>query len=220
MTEPIAVPSPGMVMGLADAELFKKALGEYRTIINEVIKEIHKANPNEVPDIQLPPAKVRELGDGTVVYYYPLPEELGIYDRVAPNVAVSEKFAAMTMLPRHTVQLVKSQPLAVDGGPLANTDRPLAAAVYFDWAAMVDMMTPWINEGVRAYVRSMEQAFGELQIEEGLNAEGDSEMAQQILDQVRKGAELLKAFRGYSSVTYIEDGVLVTHAETRFQDVD
>jgi hypothetical protein len=45
-------------------------------------------------------------------------------------------------------------------------------------------------------------------------------MAKQILSQVKQGAELLKAMRGYSSVTYIEDGALVTHGEVRYQDLD
>ncbi|MDH3719024.1 MAG: hypothetical protein OES79_12975, partial [Planctomycetota bacterium] len=218
--EPIALPSPALVMGLKDPDLFKAALGEYRLVINDLIKAIHKINPDEVPDVQLPPAKLRQLNNGEEVFYYPLPEDLGVYERVAPNIAVTDTMAAMSMLPRHTIKIVKSQPLAVDGGPLKTTDRPLASVVYFSWENLIDMVTPWVNEGVRAYVRSMEEALGGLQLDEGLNADGDSDMAKPILEHVRQGAELLKAFRGYTSATYVEEGVLVTHSESRFQDVD
>ncbi|HUS39389.1 MAG TPA: hypothetical protein VMX74_08065 [Pirellulales bacterium] len=219
-TEPIALPSPALVIGLKDADLFKKALGEYRLVVNDLIKKLHEINPQQIPDVQLPPAKLRHLKSGAEIFYYPLPAELGVYDRVAPNAAITETMAAFTLLPRHTQKIVKDQALEVDGGPLANTDRPLARIVYFDWANMVDTMTPWINEGVRAWARNMEDAVGNFELEEGFNAQVDGNMAKPVIEHVRKGMELLKAFRGYTSVTYIEDGVLVTHGESRFQDVD
>ena len=46
-----------------------------------------------------------------------------------------------------------------------------------------------------------------------------ADMAKQILKQVQQGAELLKVMRGYSSVTYLEDGAIVTHGEVRFKDL-
>ncbi|NIP87289.1 MAG: hypothetical protein GTO03_17725 [Planctomycetales bacterium] len=219
-TEPIALPSPALVIGLKDAELFKAALGEYRLAINDLIEAVRKINPDEMPEVELPPAKVRQLNDGAEVFYYPLPEELGMYEGIAPNIAVSPQLAVLSLLPKHTIKIVKSQPLAVDGGPLAATDRPLAAVVYFSWENFVDMVTPWVNEGIRFYVASIEANLGALQGQEGLNANGVADMAEPLLENVRRGAELLKVFQGYTSVTYAEDGALVTHSESRFKDLD
>ncbi|NIL98638.1 MAG: hypothetical protein GTO53_11940 [Planctomycetales bacterium] len=219
-TEPIGLPSPALVIGLKDPELFKQALGEYRLVINDLIKAVHRLNPEDVPDVQIPPARQRNLDNGAEVFYYPLPEDLGVYEGVAPNIAVTDAFAAISMLPRHTKKIVQPQPLEVDGGPLKATDRPLAVVVYFRWVNLVDMVVPWVNEGVRMYVSSMAEGLGALHQEEGLNANGDVDMAKPLLENVRKGAELLKVFRGYTSATYLEEGALVTHSESRFEDVD
>ena len=50
--------------------------------------------------------------------------------------------------------------------------------------------------------------------------DADTAVTKQILDQIQQGAEFLKVFRGYSSVTYVEDEALVTHGELRFEDLD
>jgi hypothetical protein len=221
LSQPVALPSPGIVMGLKDAALFHQALGEYRNVFNDVVAKLHELNPLGVPDFQLPPAKKREMKDGTEVYYYPLPEEFGVYDRVAPNVAISDKMAAFSLIPRHTVRMIKSQPLEVDGGPLANIgSRNLASVAYFDWAGCVDMVVPWVNEGVRFFVSQQQAAFGDLDEDGGDAPAGDSAIAKQILGQIQQGADFLKAFRGYSSVTYVEDDALVTHGEFRFVDLE
>ncbi|MFP6667432.1 MAG: hypothetical protein VB876_08965, partial [Pirellulales bacterium] len=217
LTEPIALPSPGIVIGLKDAGLFNRALGEYRNVFNEVVARLHELNPLDIPDFQLPPAKKRELQDGTEVYYYTLPKEFGVYDRVAPNVAINDKLAAFSLVPRHTVRMVKSQPLDVDGGPVAKVgSRSLASVAYFDWVRCVDMVLPWVKEGVRFATSTLEAPDAGQPGADDL----DTAVTKQILDQIQQGGEFLKVFRGYSSVTYVEDEALVTHGELRFEDLD
>ncbi|MEE3220406.1 MAG: hypothetical protein VX257_09085, partial [Planctomycetota bacterium] len=217
LTEPIALPSPGILIGLKDAGLFNRALGEYRNVFNEVVARLHELNPLDIPDFQLPPAKKRELQDGTEVYYYTLPKEFGVYDRVAPNVAINDKLAAFSLVPRHTVRMVKSQPLEVDGGPVAKVgSRSLASVAYFDWVGCVDMVLPWVKEGVRFATSTLEDPDAG---QPGAD-DADTAVTKQILDQIQQGAEFLKVFRGYSSVTYVEDEALVTHGELRFEDLD
>ena len=220
-TEPVAIPAPALVLGVSDADLFKQALGEYRGIINQLIGEVRKLDPNGVPDVELPPAKVRALKNGAQVYYYPLPEDLGVYDKVAPNIAVTDKLACLSLAPRQSVAVVGKRALAVDGGPIAaKAGQPLAAAVYFDWNGLVDVALPWVNEGVRVYVRSMEEVFNQFDdIGGALRAPGDSDTTKQILSQVKKGAKFLKVLKTYSGVSYVEDGAVVTHGETRFVDL-
>jgi len=79
-----------------------------------------------------------------------------------------------------------------------------------------------VNEGVRARFRQMQQLQGQFGLRGNgqLQAPGQPDMASEIIDRVKKGARFLKAFRGYSSITYMEDGAIVTHGETRFKDLD
>jgi hypothetical protein len=48
---------------------------------------------------------------------------------------------------------------------------------------------------------------------------GDSPAIVSTLAQVKQFCELIKALRGVTSVTYVEDGVNITHREIRFEDV-
>jgi hypothetical protein len=42
---------------------------------------------------------------------------------------------------------------------------------------------------------------------------------QQIVEQVRSGAEILKCYRGTTSVSYLQDGATVSHSESIFEDL-
>jgi hypothetical protein len=68
----------------------------------------------------------------------------------------------------------------------------------------------------------MQAEFDQLGIQPDgqLNAVGDSEMVTTILDNIKQGAALLKVYRGYTSVTYVKDGALVTHSEAHYQDLE
>ncbi|MCE9551929.1 MAG: hypothetical protein K8T91_00930 [Planctomycetes bacterium] len=225
--EETAIPMPALVLGVADAGLMDKALGEYRQIINDLITKVRPLAPG-APDIQIPPAEQKKVADGATIYYYPLADKIGLNKQLAPNSGLSEKFFVMSFSPRLTVSLLKSQPLAAAAeGPLAAViDRPLAGAVVFDFPQLVDLTLPWVNEGVREYVRQMERA-----IEQNLGdpADGDGQADDKplvdspailaTLAQVKQVGELLKAMRGVTSATYIEGGAKVTHRQIRFQDV-
>ena len=225
--EETAIPMPALVLGMADAGLMDKALGEYRLILNDLIAKVRPLVPG-APDIQVPPAEQKKVADGGTVYYYPLAEKIGLNKQLAPNGGLTEKYFVISFSPRLTVGLLKSQPLsAAAEGPLAAVvDRPLAGAGVFDFPQLVDLALPWINEGVREYVRQMERAI-EQNLGDPADDEGkaddkplvDSPAILATLAQVKQVGELLKAMRGMTSATYLEQGAKVTHRQVRFQDV-
>ena len=87
---------------------------------------------------------------------------------------------------------------------MRKTDRPLAAAVWFHWAALVDAATPWVD----------------FAIEQTAAAKGVSEDQQKaIAEQVHTGLEVLKVLRSITSESYLEDDVLVNHTLTEIRDV-
>jgi len=74
--------------------------------------------------------------------------------------------------------------------------------VVFDFAALVDALTPWIN----------------LAIEQGMK---DSPMqAAMVAGQVQIVLDVIKVLRTVTSESYFEDGVLVTHSLTEIRDIE
>jgi hypothetical protein len=103
--------------------------------------------------------------------------------------------------------LLTRTPLTVKGGPLADRKRKLAGAIYLNWPGMVDLLTPWVEMGVKTILEQLQAAGGD-----GGGAEG-------VLQQVRTVAEVLKVLRSYASATYFEDGAWVTHNEIIIRDL-
>jgi hypothetical protein len=92
----------------------------------------------------------------------------------------------------------------------------LAAASYFSFARLIDTLHPWIEYGIEAGAGMAGPLLG---------AAGGVEPTEPpdvkpIIDQVRSVLLVLKSFRGYSSVTYVDGDAMVTHSEWHFQDLE
>jgi len=141
------------------------------------------------------------------MYYYPLPADAELDERILPNAGLTDDVAAVTLSPDHTKRLLKKTTPPREG-PLAAGDRPLAAAAYFNWSALMDAVSPWIE-----YVSGVEN-FDENDADssDGVTADiGTVATLESVM-------EVLKCFHCYSSVTYTEDDATVTHYELHFQD--
>jgi hypothetical protein len=113
--------------------------------------------------------------------------------------------AVLTLSKAHSERLLADRPPKFEVGPLADPSRPLLAASHFAWPGFVDAVRPWIEFGVQS--ANLPPPPG-----------GDQEGAD-WLSQVRTVLDVLKVFRGYSSATYVEDGVRVTHSESVVRDL-
>jgi len=206
---------PAIVCGVSDEALLKKAFEEYRSTINDAIAKVRDLVPI-VPEFEVPAPETKKIEGGTL-YYYPLPAiaTAMIDEQILPNAGLSDRVVVLSFFPKHTERLLLRSPLKVDGGPLADyKSRPLAAAVYFDWAGLVDAVTPWVEFGVEKhgdqFLQGLDDSSGKDQGDKG---------AAGILGQVRTVLDVLKVLRGSTSATYLEGNVLVTHSETVFRDV-
>src|SRR5262249_49789568 len=98
-------------------------------------------------------------------------------------------------------------PLKLNGGPLAErANKPLASAVYFDFNALVDAATPWIELGVGAAGKPPPGPDRE-------------KMGKGIIGRAQGALEVLKGYKGPPSATSFEGGALVTHSESVFRDL-
>jgi hypothetical protein len=198
---PIVVPEIALVIGVSDAAQLQKAMGEYRTLVNEGLALIREKSPNDkIPITEIPAPENRKIKGGTI-FFYPLPEPLGLDKQLLPNAGVNEKVAVLTLSEGHSERLLTATPLKANGGPLADLKRPLAGAVFVNYAGLVDLLAGWA-EAAAVFVPD----------------QGDVKVAD-VLAQARIVFDVLKVFRSHSSATYFQEGALVTHSEVVIADL-
>jgi hypothetical protein len=195
-SEALPIPEIGLVYSVSDPEMLKGAASEYFTIAQQIIDTLHEADPNKIPPLKLPPPESRDFPGGTI-FYYRLPRELGLDKQISPNAGLSQDTLVLTPIPKMTVRLLANTPLK-GVGPVADRNNPLSAAFQFNFAGLLDAITPWVDYGV------------------GLS---DGAIDQGTLSQIETGIEILKCFRGASGVTYQEDDAWVSHYESFWRDL-
>jgi hypothetical protein len=197
-----------MVFGVSDAAKLQTGASEYFAVVSEVLKKLHEAAPDDFPEVTLPPQE-REFGDAKI-FYYMLPKDWGVDKRVAPNVGLTKTVAAASLTPLHTKRLLEKTSMAASGPLAQRKDKPLVSAAGFNFAALVDATMPWIEYA------ATNLGGAELPIQE---PPGDFGAPADMMAEVRKVAEVLKCFRGYSSVTYREGNVEITAGQWHFEDL-
>jgi hypothetical protein len=218
--KPMPILEPALVLGVSDADLLRQAMREYRTVTNELISKLHDLQP-EVPDKQIPEPETQAVKGGTL-YFYPLDEDLGVDKQIMPCGGLSNSVAVLAISKTHTERLLAPTKIKA-GSPLADTSKPLAGAVIFDWARLVTTLGPWVEFGMDEWLKK--QGSGAAGEEEGAAAQKKGKPGKngptpaEIMSQVKTGLEILKCFRGYTSATYFEDKALVTHGLTVIEDL-
>jgi hypothetical protein len=197
---------PAVMVGVSNPDLLQKAMGEFRSIYNDLIDLIGRQN-DLPPDVKAnignfkwPAAKVEKIAGGAL-YSYPLPEQWGMDKNIIPNAGLSDKVAVITLSTTQTGRLLKETPLKV-GGVLANAERPLAIADWIDMTEFFGAVTPWVN-----YV--LEQAP-----EGGMGGQKDL-----VIGQVNTLLEVLSTIKSITSETYIENNNLVQHSLLEIHDL-
>ena len=192
----LPVPELAFVYGLSDADALKDAASSYFEIAQKVIDVLHKAEPTDIPDFQIPPPDSKPFAGGTI-YYYRLPRQAGLDKQIAPNAGLSDETLVLSMVPKMTVRLIEDNKLQ-GSGPLADTTKPLAAAFQFNFAGLLDAVAPWVDYAI--------VASGE-------------DVGTDVTEQIQTGFEIGKCWRGISGVTYQEGAAWVSHYEIRIQDL-
>jgi hypothetical protein len=204
--KPMPMVEPALVLSVSNAKLLKQGLGEYREAINGLIGAVRQIEGSNVPPgIEIPEPQKSEGPLGTS-YVFTLPAEWGVDKQVAPNIGISDQVAVFSVSPAQTERLLKATPPTV-GGVLSKSDndRSLAVAGWFDWAALVDVATPWVDFAI-------ERAASE----KGL----DANQQKVIADQVHTGLQVFKTLRGVTGEYYLENDVMVMHSLLEIRDVE
>lgn len=202
----------GLLLGLSDAAKFTEALREYRLILNDLIDKVGENAPNaeNIRGVKIPAATDEKVKSGTL-FYWPLPEELGLDKQVQPMMGVARHLAVITLSRKHAERLMTPTPLKGKTLPLARKE-PLFAYCVFNWPAFVDVVYPWAVTGVT--IRQRMGPGGHDDVE----AKPDAQL-EAAMKQVKVAVDVLKAFKGGSCATFLEGGKLVTHTQLIFKDV-
>lgn len=198
--KPVPLLEPALVVGLSDAAAARRAFAEYRVILNDLRKELPKIDP-EKTGFAIPAPQLRNVKAGEL-YFYPLPADLELDPRILPNVGVSDKVAVLALTQEHSERLFAPAPLQTEGFLMKHRQRPLSGVTYIHWAGLVDVTASWIDNVV-----------------EDAAKKADAGQVEDIFKQVRAAFDLLRVFRCSSSISYVENGVEVTHSETRVRDL-
>jgi hypothetical protein len=209
--KPLPLLEPALVFGVGDATQLRQALADYRAIANEMIAKVRAlAPPGQVPEFEIPEPKIEKRKSGTL-YSFPLPADWGLDKQVVPTAGLSARVAVLTLSHAEAERLLAVRPLKTDGGPLADRKRMLVSAAYFNWPAFVNALTPWVDLAVER--TPIPQPGLDPDTDEGKKARAA------VRKQVRTVLEVLKAYRGITSASYLEGGVLVTHSESVYRDL-
>jgi hypothetical protein len=231
--KPLPMLEPALVVGVSDAELFKRACAEYSTLFEEFVSRAGTIAPKEIELLQkenLPPLKTKTVpGEGTY-YAVPPPRQAGVSPKLVPTAGLSDEFLTLAIHARHARRLLKVNP--PPGVPLfKDADRPLAMATFFNWSGLMRSLTPWVDYVAHQMANHPLFAGGgaEFSFDEGGEDPFEQESAssepteEQILgvslEQIRTGFEIASCFRGFFSASYTEGDALVTHSVWNFKDL-
>ena len=220
--KPLPMLELAIVLGVSDAEHLRQGVAAYVDIVRDAIKLAHEIDPEEAPEFELPEPERRSLDAGGTVYVYALPEEWGIDDKIAFNAGLTDTVAVISCSPATTERLLKETSLEVDTS--IDLKRPAAVVAHLQFADFVNAIRPWIDYG-------FDVATGKLKLETEDEEEGEADDeadAQQqamvmqmgfVMPQIQQFLDFTTALRSFSSVTYEDDGVWVTHSETHIEDL-
>jgi len=204
----VALPLPefALVRTISNEDKLVGAFAAYRKLASDLITQANAFGAN-LPIEELPRPDTQKAADGTV-YYWPmdLPGE-PLDKQVQPSVGLSEHLFAFCLSRKHAERLLKTTPLTIAHAPL-NDKRPATLAVVVNFGGMVRMVRPWLEK------------FALPQIVEHIPDNAPTGVGKKdVPDQVKTVLDVLGCLRTYTSLTYKDGDVTVTHGEMVIRDL-
>ncbi|MEX2027738.1 MAG: hypothetical protein WEH44_10555, partial [Pirellulaceae bacterium] len=198
--KPLPMAEVAIVLGVSDAVRLKKAFGEYRAVVQAAVDKVRELHPEAIPQgYEIPNPQVREAGGGQV-YWYAVPNEAGLDPQLQPAAGVSKTVAVLSTSIKQAERILAAAPLTTKSEVIA-ARKTAGSALYFNFAGVVDALLPWAELAVAQQASERD-------------ADDANQHAKAIIEQIHAGAEILKCFRGTTSVSYLQDGATVTHSES------
>ncbi len=213
--EPLPAPSIGLVLEITDREKVLSAGRRYLAATDRAVELIRDMPRSGIPDeirIEPPQHKTTDTGD---LYYYEMPGEARLDASLAPNALLGDRLLVLSTSTDQSARLMASAKPEFDGPLAEKRIEPLVSAVWFHHAELVDAAWAWGRYGIDV----AEQQGHRLDLTfDGENDDLDFTEAE-LREGIESVVDLLKCLESYSSVTWLEGDVQVTHYLWRFRDV-
>jgi hypothetical protein len=194
----------GLVLGVSDADLLVKAFKGYRELVNDLLN-VARGFGASIPEQGWPAPKTKKSGDATL-FYWPVPHA-GQDESILPNIGVSSKVLTVALSTQQAERLQRATPMKAELKQLAG-DRPLLAANFVDFNALVDLGRPWFD------------TFALPQIEANTPEDGPAGLRRaDVAPQLKVVIDVLQCLKTYRDATYREGNATVTHSETVVRDL-
>jgi flavodoxin len=170
----------GLLIGVSDAKKFDQGCTEVREILNELLEKL-----SDVPNAGIPaglavPAPTK--GEG--LYWWEIPTS-PLDEQVVPTVGTGKAASVLTFSKKHAARLIKPTPLTFRTKELAFSGPVLGACV-LDWVGFVELVAPWIEQGVAQTARELEI---------------DAKISKRWMREAQLGLDIAKCFKGATCTT-------------------
>lgn len=219
--KPLPMLEVATVAGVSDAERLRQAVTAYVDVAVDAYKIVREFHPEDVPDLKLPKAQVSEISGGGKLYSYPLPKKWGVDSQVAVNAGLTDKFVAVSTMPKTTERLV--QEMTPEFSTSLKLDRPAAMVAHVQFAKLIESIRPWIDYGIDVATGKLKPPKDDSDEDSGEDKpEEPNPLTMQlgfVVPQIHQFLEVASALKNVTSITYEEGGVWVTHTETHIEDL-
>jgi len=199
----------GLLVGINDPKRFASAMTAYRMTINELNEKAGAPDTFNLPEFKIPAPDTKKGKNGTL-FSWAIPEESGLDRQFQPTAGVGKDVSVLTLSAKHTERLLTPTPLTIKDVPL-DAKEDLVGVGVLNGPALIDAALPWVEFAIRSTI-----------IAKGGDDKDEKvarKMADAFIKQAREAATILKCFKGASSVSYLEDGRLITHTRIILRDL-
>jgi len=213
--DPLPVVEPAIVLGLADADLFKEGLNDLFELADKLVNVIREKDPSSIPEGYRIPDPVETSVNGGTVWSFPLPQS-GIADAIAPAVGLGKDVAVFSLVPGQAGRLLTATDLET-GSTLNGFDAALGTAAAADVPAMIDVLESYLVYGSR--YAAVQQREGMVGADVELSADDESPMIAPFFEQFQVVLEACRCLKAGVATQTIESGVTVTRWQNLIEDM-
>jgi hypothetical protein len=193
-------PLPALVYGVTDMKLLQTACGGYFNLLQQGLTILNRVFPDEVPPFVIPSPAERKAGD-LRLFVYPITGEEGSSGELAATAAIGKDFAVLSLAPTQAKELLIDRGFS-SSGVLKRADRPAARVWVVNVAELMKISRAWVDFAIES-----DPTFF------------SSDEPEAAAETIRGVLEFIGCWRGSAGIQYVEEGALVHHYESQFEDL-
>lgn len=213
--DPLPLIEPAIVLGVADADLFKEGLNDLFELSDRLVNTIRAQDPSAIPEGYQIPDPEKTSVTGGMIWSFPIPQAQ-LDDQIAPAIGLGKDVAVFSLVPGQAGRLLSAADLKTAKG-VAEFAKPLGAAAAADVPALIDMIEAWAVYAAR--YAAVQQREGTVGSDLELSASDEGPMVSPILEQVKVVLEACRCLKSAAAEQTIESGVTITRWRNVIEDM-